>query len=62
MMALNVAPQLCPVTVALNIFMLNLDITKTHYNNVGFNFPDNAPLADLLSSPGQTFTNHGPQD
>jgi len=44
-MALAVTPLLCPFTVALDIFTLKKDIAKTHYNNVGLNIPNNAPLA-----------------
>jgi hypothetical protein len=29
----------------LNIFTLKKDIAKTHYNNVGLNVPNDAPLA-----------------
>jgi hypothetical protein len=43
-MALAVTPLLCPFTVALDIFTLKKDIAKTHYNNVGLNIPNNAPL------------------
>jgi hypothetical protein len=34
----------CTFTVALKIFTLKKDTTKTHCNNVGFNVPNNAPL------------------
>jgi hypothetical protein len=44
-MALDAAQLLCPFTVVSDIFTLKKDTTKTHYNNVGFNVPDNAPLA-----------------
>jgi hypothetical protein len=44
-MALVVASLLCPFIVASYIVMLKKDITKTHYNNVTLNVPDNAPLA-----------------
>jgi hypothetical protein len=44
-MALATAPLLCPFTVASDIFTLKKDITKTHYNNVRLNVPNNAPLA-----------------
>jgi hypothetical protein len=43
-MAIDIAPLLCPFTVASNIFTMKKDTTKTHYNNVGLNVPDNAPL------------------
>jgi hypothetical protein len=36
---------LCPFIVPSNIFMLKKDNAKMHYNNVGLNIPDNAPLA-----------------
>jgi hypothetical protein len=45
MMALDVAPLLCPFVVALDIFILKKDIAKMHCNNVGFNVSDNASLA-----------------
>jgi len=44
-MAFVVTPLLCFFIVTLNIFTLKKDITKTHYNNVGLNVPNNAPLA-----------------
>jgi hypothetical protein len=43
-MAFDVAPLLCPFTVTSDIFMLKKVIAKTHYNNVGLNVLDNAPL------------------
>jgi hypothetical protein len=42
-MVFDVAPLLCPFTVASDIFTLK-DTAKTHYNNVRLNVPDNAPL------------------
>jgi len=36
---------MCPFIVASDIFTLKKDITKTHYNNIRLNVPDNAPLA-----------------
>ncbi len=44
-MAFNVTPLLCPFTVASDIFTLKRDTTKMHYNNVGLNVPNNAPMA-----------------
>jgi hypothetical protein len=44
-MALDVAPLLYPFTIVSNIFTLKNDIAKTHFNNVGLNVLDNAPLA-----------------
>ncbi len=44
-MAFVVTPLLCFFIVTLNIFTLKKDIAKTHYNNVGLNVPNNAPLA-----------------
>jgi hypothetical protein len=44
-MAFNVAPLLCPFTIALDIFMLKKDTAKMHYNNAGLNVLNNAPLA-----------------
>jgi hypothetical protein len=44
-MAFVAALLLCPFTITSNIFTLKKDTTKTHYNNVGLNVPDNAPLA-----------------
>jgi hypothetical protein len=44
-MVLIVALLLCPFIVALNIFTLKKDIAKMHYNNVGLNVPNNAPMA-----------------
>jgi hypothetical protein len=44
-MAFDATPLLCPFTIVLDIFTLKKDTTKTHYNNVGLNVPDNAPLA-----------------
>jgi hypothetical protein len=44
-MAFIAASLLCPFTVASDIFMLKKDTAKTHYNNVGLNVQDNAPLA-----------------
>jgi hypothetical protein len=44
-MAFATTPLLCPFIIALDIFMLNKDTSNTHYNNVGLNIPDNAPLA-----------------
>jgi len=44
-MAFNVTPPMCPFIVASDIFTLKKDITKTHYNNIRLNVPDNAPLA-----------------
>jgi hypothetical protein len=44
-MALVAAPLLCPFIVALDIFTLKKDTTKTHSNNTRFNVPNNAPLA-----------------
>jgi hypothetical protein len=43
-MAPNVAPLLCPFTIASDIFTLKKDTAKMHCSNVGFNVPDNAPL------------------
>jgi hypothetical protein len=43
--AFNAALLLCPFIVALDIFPLKKDTIKTHYNNVGLNVLDNAPLA-----------------
>lgn len=40
-MALKVAPVLCPFTIVSNIFTLKKDIAKQHYDNV----LDNASLA-----------------
>ncbi len=44
-MVFNAAPLLCPFIVALDIFTLKKDTTKTHCNNVDLNILDNAPLA-----------------
>jgi hypothetical protein len=44
-MALATTPLLCPFTIASDIFTLKKDTAKTHCINVGFNIPDNAPLA-----------------
>jgi hypothetical protein len=44
-MAFDATSLLCLFIVALNIFTLKEDIAKMHYNNVGFNVLDNAPLA-----------------
>jgi hypothetical protein len=44
-MALVAASLLCPFMVSLDIFTLKKDIAKMHYNNVGLNVLDNAPLA-----------------
>jgi hypothetical protein len=44
-MALVMAPLLCPFTVALEIFTLKKDIAKTHCINAGLNVLDNAPMA-----------------
>jgi hypothetical protein len=35
---------LCPFTTTSDIFTLK-DIAKTHFNNIGLNVPNNAPLA-----------------
>ncbi len=43
-MALASTLLFCLFTIAMNIFMLKKDTAKTHYNNVGFNLPDNALL------------------
>ncbi len=41
-------PHCCCVLfiVASDIFTLKKDTTKTHYNNIGLNVLDNAPLAE----------------
>jgi hypothetical protein len=44
-MVIDTTPLLCPFTIASDIFTMKKDITKTHYNNAGFNVPDNASLA-----------------
>jgi hypothetical protein len=44
-MVFDAAPLLCPFIIATNIFTLKKYTTKTHYNNVGLNVPDNPPLA-----------------
>jgi hypothetical protein len=44
-MALNAAMLLCPFIVAPDIFTLKKDTAKTHWNNVGLNVLNNAPLA-----------------
>jgi hypothetical protein len=44
-MALVTTPLLCPFTIVSNIFTLKKDIAKTHYNNIGLNVPNYAPLA-----------------
>jgi hypothetical protein len=44
-MALDATPSLCPFTITSDIFTLKEDIVKTHFNNTGFNVPDNALLA-----------------
>jgi hypothetical protein len=44
-MALDVAPLLCPFTIASDIFSMKKDTTKTHYNNAKLNIPNNAPMA-----------------
>jgi len=44
-MALVVTLLICPFIIASDIFTLKKDITKMHYNNIGLNVPDNAPLA-----------------
>jgi hypothetical protein len=44
-MALVVASLFCPFTTASDNFTLMKDTTNTHFNNVGFNVLDNAPLA-----------------
>jgi hypothetical protein len=44
-MALTIASLLCPFIVVTNIFTLKKDTAKMHYNNIGFNLPNNAPLA-----------------
>lgn len=44
-MALDVALLLCPFIIASDIFTLKKDTTKMHYNNDGFNVPDNALVA-----------------
>jgi len=44
-MVLNVAPLLCPFTIASDIFRLKKDPAKMHCSNAGLNVPDNAPLA-----------------
>jgi hypothetical protein len=44
-MVLDAALLLCPFTVASDIFTLKRDTTKMHYNNVGLNVPNNAPMA-----------------
>jgi hypothetical protein len=44
-MAFAIAPLLCPFIVALDIFMLKKDTTKTHCINAELNVPNNAPLA-----------------
>jgi hypothetical protein len=45
MMALALAPLLCPFPIASDIFTLKKDIAKTHYNNTELNVPNNAPLS-----------------
>jgi hypothetical protein len=44
-MAFVIALLLCPLIVALDIFMLKKDIIKTHCINAELNILDNAPLA-----------------
>jgi hypothetical protein len=44
MMAFDVTPLLCLVTVTSDIFTLKKDIAKTHCNNFGLNILNNAPL------------------
>jgi hypothetical protein len=44
-MVFDVAPLLCPFIVTSDIFTLKKDTAKMHYNNVGLNVLDNAPLA-----------------
>jgi hypothetical protein len=43
-MAVHAAALMCPFIVTSDIFTLKKDTSETHYNNVGFNVPDNAPL------------------
>jgi hypothetical protein len=43
-MVLIAALLLCPFIVALNIFTLENNIAKTHYNKAELNVLDNAPL------------------
>jgi len=43
-MVLNVTLLLCPFTAMSNIFTLKKDTSKQHYDNIGFNVPDNASL------------------
>ncbi len=43
-MALDAALLMCPFIEASNIFTLNKDTAKTHYNNIGLNVPNNAFL------------------
>jgi hypothetical protein len=44
MMALAIAPLLCPFTITLDIFTLKKDTAKTHCINAKLNVPDHAPL------------------
>jgi hypothetical protein len=59
-MAVHATPLLRPIIVVSDIFMLKKDTPKTHYNNIGLNILDNAPLT--IYQANQTLANHGPQD
>jgi hypothetical protein len=53
MMALVVAPLLCPFIVLLDIFTLKNNIAKTHCNNAELNVLNNAPLSVYQVAPAK---------
>jgi hypothetical protein len=58
----HAAPLLCPFMVVSDIFILQKDTVKTHYNTVRFNVPNYAPLAVYQATLTEHWLIMGPQD